>query len=1561
MTAQVRNGLTHSLAHDSRSETGHGAAGGSLLRRAMVASSSLLAIAAALDSSAQAQTCGAPVAGVATCNVTSYPTGIDYVGFDDLTVNVGSPAGQTGPVTLGGGIYVDSQIFPPTNTREKIDVGSNVTISTTGSATIDDGEAVGSFSGGGLAEAIVISGATITSSGADGIATGAIDGYNGGGGKSAVTSAISNVTNSGAISAYKYGIGGLAKAYAVNAYDASATAKSLIANSGNVSTNGSTGGFGSIAVASNAYARSYGVASYATAKSSIVNSGDITTTGNYADGIGSLAEAIAESYRGYATATTVSDVNNTGTIVTSGTGSLGIRAESLSYAGPHAPAYYGRAFATTAIDNTGNITSTGTGIAAEAGSEALGARGGYAKSTAGIVNSGTIVTSGDYAAGLYGASIALSSGKLYATSYAQTAVGNTGGISTAGYESEGIGAISEAIADADSEGTAHATTAVSNSGSITTKGEFASGIGVGSYSYSRAYEASSYSGITVANSGAISTTGDDASGIATYAGSSSFGVISSSGAKISVVNRGNITTAGKYADGIRAESVASASPDYGLTKATAVTTVLNSGAITTSGYDGKGIDAAAFAYSGNAAYTASNGLASAYASAAVGNSGAIITTGNYSTGIHARGIALGYSYYGGTTTAIAAIVNKGAIKTSGYKAHAIHAQSYAFNDAFASGSKTSYTIVTASTLVANSGALTTSGASSFGIEATSQSKAGYSNAHHTLFGGYNATSTATTSVTNSGAIVTSGDGSIGIHAQADASALGVYSAFVTATTTVANTGAITTSGAGAEGIVAESFGSGGSYGLFSGVTSASVANAGTISTTANYTPAILVIADDPAKTKSLKGKKDPAFGFTYALASNSGSITTAGTGSTGIGSYASTTIHGKYSVAAASSVVASFGTITTSGNFADGIVATSNAQAGSTYTTGVLGISAQTSVINKGTITTSGTYADGIRATAAAYSDGGGKALLASIVDVSNGGSIAVSGEGSVGVYAAANAVVIDNGLGGSISGGTGVHGYSVVAYAHGLALDNEGGGTITGDVDLRGIDTRFENNGTWIANSAGGVSNFTPYAGGTSVVVNRGAVLVVGDHVFKGLTDFENAGLLSLSSANANAGPRPPFEHLEITGDFVGNPGSVLEVGSNMQTVADELKVDGTISGTTLLQVDELGAPGLTSGNGILVAEGGKTSAVNFKLIGNSSADTLVDGAYEYMLGFAPGTGGRGDWYLASRLYPGSYQFGQMGSSALVLSQIANGSITELMQIQQDGPSTQASLAPPPQVASTDNNFVPSSPAMPGTVGGWGRYNYASFDVSPSGSSFGDYHLDANIGNFGADVTVDGSDQTGIFGLYGSTIDGSANFKNFGGSHMSSSGYGISGYGLWLQGPWSAGLLVSSDTIDTHFTDSYIGTNGKAKVSVYGIQAEASYLGHINEDIYFEPFGGLAYTNVGGGSFVDGAGNSVAFTDTQSVVANLKARVGENFMTGDTLLKPYLDFGVNYEFAGGTGVTIGNWSNTSNLTGATAQIGGGLDAEITDCVSLFGHVDYVAGDHVTGWQTYVGLRVAVK
>ena len=269
MYALVSDVLNNSCSRDGSIR--HGRA--NWLKRGLVASSSLLAMTAALNSAkAIPLACGLPSGGVVNCTGTSYPIGITYLGFDDLTMNVGSPAGQTGAVAVTDYIALESSVFPAGSTTETLNVGSNVTVN--GSSFI--GESVVTTSAYSATTNIYNAG-SVTSTGLSGIMAKAFsESYSGG------TSGYAStyINNSGTVSAYQYGVAALSRAVVVSGTTSYATATATIVNTGDVETTGSLPSrFGSVGVGAYGFAAVASYNAYATANASVTNSGPVTTIG----------------------------------------------------------------------------------------------------------------------------------------------------------------------------------------------------------------------------------------------------------------------------------------------------------------------------------------------------------------------------------------------------------------------------------------------------------------------------------------------------------------------------------------------------------------------------------------------------------------------------------------------------------------------------------------------------------------------------------------------------------------------------------------------------------------------------------------------------------------------------------------------------------------------------------------------------------------------------------------------------------------------------------------------------------------------------------------------------------------------------------------------------------------------------------------------------------------------------------------------------------------------------------------------------------------------------------
>jgi len=425
---------------------------------------------------------------------------------------------------------------------------------------------------------------------------------------------------------------GLAYNSGAHGYGGTASAETIITNSGNVRNNGGnlygTPDGGAITGVAVAYAWGVGyltgTGGTAYASTVITNSGNLTSdvgTGlaGYAR---TAADALATGYHGVGqggTAISFVDVNNRGQIVSYHDG---IRADARAYAGaqrdlyggPTGPNYSDRggiAHAAVLVSNYGPLLSGEYGIRAFSRADASGfggyhGIGGTAFAFTGVYNAAKIESHGTGISGVAIASADAGGGNgVFGSATAGVASAEVQIINAAGdgafiktYNDNSPGIFGSALAVATASGyggkggTASAETYIYNFATIVTKGDDSPGIKGQAFS---------------------NADGDDLTGTGGTAYS-----------KVFIDNFGSITTFGDGADGIYAKSYAH-TDGYTPGNATAVTVVQNFGSIVTHGEGAHGIDARAKAYGDAGAYTT------------VKNNGSILTTGPHSDGIKAYG------------------------------------------------------------------------------------------------------------------------------------------------------------------------------------------------------------------------------------------------------------------------------------------------------------------------------------------------------------------------------------------------------------------------------------------------------------------------------------------------------------------------------------------------------------------------------------------------------------------------------------------------------------------------------------------------------------------------------------------------------------------------------------------------------------------------------------------------------------------------------------------------------------------------------------------------------------
>ncbi|CFQ59637.1 autotransporter protein [Yersinia frederiksenii] len=176
-------------------------------------------------------------------------------------------------------------------------------------------------------------------------------------------------------------------------------------------------------------------------------------------------------------------------------------------------------------------------------------------------------------------------------------------------------------------------------------------------------------------------------------------------------------------------------------------------------------------------------------------------------------------------------------------------------------------------------------------------------------------------------------------------------------------------------------------------------------------------------------------------------------------------------------------------------------------------------------------------------------------------------------------------------------------------------------------------------------------YNGATSV--NGGSIKATADNIFSANSDFttqiagaldlngydqtlkslNHAGVVNFGGTGGNT--------LTITGNYIGNNGllNMNSVLGNDASVTDKLNVLGSTSGTTYIQVNNLGGSGAQTLNGIELINVAGTSDGDFIQVGRA-----ISGAYDYYLNRGLDANAN-NWYLNST--PGSVNPGPGGGGS--------------------------------------------------------------------------------------------------------------------------------------------------------------------------------------------------------------------------------------------------------------------------------------------------------------------------
>ncbi|MBB1200874.1 autotransporter outer membrane beta-barrel domain-containing protein [Enterobacteriaceae bacterium 89] len=186
----------------------------------------------------------------------------------------------------------------------------------------------------------------------------------------------------------------------------------------------------------------------------------------------------------------------------------------------------------------------------------------------------------------------------------------------------------------------------------------------------------------------------------------------------------------------------------------------------------------------------------------------------------------------------------------------------------------------------------------------------------------------------------------------------------------------------------------------------------------------------------------------------------------------------------------------------------------------------------------------------------------------------------------------------------------------------------LTGDVVVGGGgDTLVTETGNLMLGDGGSLTSAVTNFGTITVADSFSKQTSAQDFTING--DVFNAGMLQMSDGAQTYG-----HNLQINGNYKGDTGSVLIFNGKLEgdnSLVDKLTINGNVSGSTAVDVHNLGGSGAATVQGIeLIRVNGASTADSF--VQNKR---IVSGSYDYFLHYGRDGEQNNNWYLTSTLIP--------------------------------------------------------------------------------------------------------------------------------------------------------------------------------------------------------------------------------------------------------------------------------------------------------------------------------------
>ncbi len=396
-----------------------------------------------------------------------------------------------------------------------------------------------------------------------------------------------------------------------------------------------------------------------------------------------------------------------------------------------------------------------------------------------------------------------------------------------------------------------------------------------------------------------------------------------------------------------------------------------------------------------------------------------------------------------------------------------------------------------------------------------------------------------------------------------------------------------------------------------------------------------------------------------------------------------------------------------------------------------------------------------------------------------------------------------------------------------------------------------------------------------------------------------------------------------------------------NDASQTDKIIVTDTFTGSASLLINNTGGLGTKTSDGIKIVDA-STTAVNTANL-TLAGGVLDTSAYEYRLhqGSLSGTDNK-SWYLRSTKSLTNTAKTMGNEPSLIISMAKTGMnnlykrMGELRHSSKENPS-----------------------------GTWVRTYGKNLHVND--------FIDSKMNIFGIEGGVDrrlNTDETiylGIMTGYMSVRD--LKFDHSKGSQGGNgSGYSpsVGLYATWLG---SNGWFVDGtartfwENLDITSYSSVgipISYSPDRQVTVLSMETgkKTEFAQSDNRKFFFEPKLEVSYGWADAKSFTTNIDTRLRYGNSQSLTTRTALDVGfEQKLDNGAIIEPYIQVGATYEWKGKTNITYDNEEYKSNLQGVNFEVGGGLNVQMTDAVSMYTDLTYEKGETTESVSGNIGFR----